>query len=491
MFIAVGIALLILLTLVCGGICLVRALPRGRPRVLILLGFLVVLGAGAWLRLWLVPAHHVMYLDEPWYQAAAGSLLDKGSMELCEETYQGEMCEPYPKAPGWPVMLASVFMFTGVSDMAAIRLCTLLGIVSLLLAAACARLAGGGWLHSLSAAAMLAVFPSHVSWSATAETSVPATAALLAGLCGVLLFLKKNRIEAALLAMGGLTLCATIRPELLVAMVPAGVQMVLMKKRMGYIAAGLLGIGLLFAVLSMFSMWELNEEIYGGAFFSLGNIFKSPAALFEVPGFGMAFLLVFLLGTAGAAALFFRERSLPAVLLFGSAFLCIITLFAFERFAERMIIAPVAVLIPLAGFAGDWWKWRVPWIAGVLVVGLSIPGLNTASRPSDTQILETWLSQAVAKHSLEEDALIIAEYPAVLTTGHKVMATDRALAGDLAGLIGKRPVYFLRDMYCEEGFQGADKPIACGRILKEFELSPEVEVRAPGRVYGLYRLLGR
>jgi hypothetical protein len=196
------------------------------------------------------------------------------------------------------------------------------------------------------------------------------------------------------------------------------------------------------------------------------------------------YLLIFVLGAAGLAA----KRSLPAVLLFGTAFLCVFVLLAFERFAERMMIAPAAVLIVLAVFSGDWRKWRVPWIAGLLVVGLSIPGLGTAARPSDTQILQTWLSRAVVEHPLPEDSLIIAEYPAVLMARHKVMATDRALAGDLKGLIEKRPVYFLRDMYCEEGFQGADKPVACGRILQDFELRPEVEVRAPGRIYGLYRL---
>jgi hypothetical protein len=407
-------------------------------------------------------------------------------MELCEETFQGELCKPYPKAPGWPVMLAAAFLFTGASDTAAIGFCALLGILTILLAAACARLTGGGWLHAFSAAALLAVFPSHVSWSATAETSVPATAALLAGL-----FLRHSRLEAALLTLGGLTLCATIRPELLVAMVPAGVQMVLLKKRIGYVGAGLLLAGVVFAVFSMTSMWELNEEIYGGAFFSLGNIFKSPAALFEVPGFGIVYLLIFVLGTAGAAALFLRERSLPAVLLFGAAFLCIFTLLAFERFAERMMIAPAAVLISLAVFASDWSKWRVPWIVGVLVVCASISGLGTAAHPSDTQVLQTRLSEAVANHSLPEDALVLAEYPAVLTSHRNVMATDRALSGDLAGLIGRRPVYFLKDMYCEQGFEGADKPIVCGRILEDFELRPEVEVEAPGRVYGLYRLLSR
>lgn len=487
MFISVGIALLLLLTLACGGICLARALPDKMPRVLVLLGFVAVLGVGAWLRLGLVPAHHVMYLDEPWYQEAAGSLLEKGRMEMCEETWSGEVCEPFPKSPGWPVMLAAVFLFTGVSDMAAIGFCAFLGIISILLAAACTRLSGGGWLHSLSAAAILAVFPAHVSWSATAETSIPATAALLAGLCGLLLFMRSHRLEAALLTLGGLTICATVRPELVVAMVPAGVQMVLMKKRMGYIGAGLLGIGVLFAVLSMVSMWELNQEIYGGAFFSPANIFKSPAALFEVPGFGPVYLLIFALSAAGLAA----KRSLPAVLLFGTAFLCTFTLLAFERFADRMIIAPVAVLVPLAVFAGDWKKWRVPWIVGILVVGASIPGLKTASRPSDTQVLETRLSVAVAEHPLEEDALIVAEYPAVLTSHRNVMATDRALAGDLKGLAERRPVYFLKDMYCEEGFQGADKPIACGRVLRDFALEPETEVEAPGRVYGLYRLSGR
>ena len=484
MLISAGIALLLLLTLVCGGICLVRALPKEMPRLYVVLGFVAVLGLGAWLRLSLVPAHHVMYLDEPWYIEAASSLLDKGSMELCEETWSGEVCKPYPKSPGWPVMLAGVFLFTGASDLAAIGFCALLGILSILLAAACARLAGGGWLHALAAAAMICVYPSHASWSATAETGIPAAAALLAGLCGVLLFLEKNRIEAALLATGGLTLCAAIRPELLVAVIPAGVLMVLLKKRMGYLGAGLLLAGLVFAIFSMVSMWELNEEIYGGAFFSLGNFAKSPGALFEVPWFGVVHLLIIVQGAVGIAL----TRSRPAVLLGGAAFLCILTLLAFERFAERMMIAPAAVLIPLAVFAGDFSKWKVPWIVAVLAIGLSVPGLVTASRPTDTQVLETRLTAAVAGHSLEEDALVVTEYPAVLMSRHKAMATDRALTGDLKGLIEKRPVYFLKDMYCEEGFQGADKPIACGQMLESFNMQPVVEVEAPGRVYGLYRL---
>ncbi len=488
MLIAVGIALVFLLTLICGSICLAGAVPGklGIRAAAVILGFTVILGAGAWLRLWLVPAHHVMYLDEPWYQEAAGSLIEKGQMELCQETFSGESCTPYPKAPGWPVMLSGIFLFTGTSDAAAIGFCAFLGILTILLAAACTRMLGGSWLHAFSAAAVLAAFPSHVSWSATAETSIPAAAALMAGMCGVLLFLQKQRVEAALLAAGGITLSATVRPELLVAMIPAGVLMVLMKKRIGYIGVGLLLAGALFAVVSMASMWKLNEEIYGGTFFSLGNMIKSPAALFDVPWFGVVYLLLLVLGTAGVVL----KRSRPAVLLFGAAFLCILTLLAFERFAERMMIAPAAVLIPLAIFAGDWGKWRLPWITVVLAVGASIPGLGTAARPSDTQVLETHLSGAVADHKLPKDALVLAEYPAVLTatSDHKVMATERALSGDLSGLIRRRPVYFLKDMYCEEGFQGADKPIACGRVLEEFELRPELEVEAPGRVYGLYRM---
>lgn len=459
----------------------------------VVLGFIVVLGVGAWLRIFVVPAHHVMYLDEPWYQEAAKSLIEKGHMELCEETFSGEACTPYPKAPGWPVMLAAAFLFTGASDTAAIGFCAFLGILTIMLAAACARLSGGGWIHALAAAAILSTFPSHVSWSATAETSVPAAAALLAGLCGVLLFLRNSRLEAALLAMGGLTLSATVRPELLVAAVPAIVLMMLVGRRKGYLGASLLGVGVLFAIFSAVSMWELNREIYGGSFFSLANIFTSPAALFEVPWLGAVYMLLFVLGLAGAVALFVRDRGRPAVLLFGAAFLCVITLFAFERFAERMMIAPAAVLVPLAGFTGEWKKWFVPWIPGVLVVVMvcvSIPGLRTAARPSDTQVLETRLTEAVAGYRLEKDALVLAEYPAVLTatSDHKVMATDRALSGDLTGVARRRPVYFLRDMYCEEGFQGADKPISCGRMLEEFDLRPELEVSAPGRVYGLYRL---
>jgi len=95
---------------------------------------------------------------------------------------------------------------------------------------------------------------------------------------------------------------------------------------------------------------------------------------------------------------------------------------------------------------------------------------------------------------LPSDALVLAEHPSVLALAGEldVMASGRALAagpGRLIEEVRRRPVFLLRDMYCEPGFEGTQGIAACGRVLAGFELEPFMTIGLHERSYGLYRLV--
>src|SRR5207245_11590906 len=136
------------------------------------------------------------------------------SLLLSELTAAGLACKPYRKAAAWPVLLAGVFALTGPSDAAAFTTSGVLGALCIPLAGITALLGGGRWHHALLAAFIVAVHPLHILWSATAETNVAATALVLAGLIGAVLYIRASAWAPALLAAGGFGSAGAMRPEL-------------------------------------------------------------------------------------------------------------------------------------------------------------------------------------------------------------------------------------------------------------------------------------
>jgi hypothetical protein len=253
----------------------------------------------------------------------------------------------------------------------------------------------------------------------------------------------------------------------------------------------------------------MNESISGGAFLSLRNI---PANLGLVARREALPIhaAVLLLGMAGAVmAIVRRRRGGAAWLLLAASISGALVALAYDRFDQRMLLGATVALLPLGGFAFDWSsssstrtpsirKWRSlfgPLAAGTLVL-LLVPlwkqALLSASVPPETQVLETRIASRVARLSFAADSLFIADQPTVLAAEGMthVMATERALRseGQLAQILrAGRPVYFLRDMYCEPGFQGAGGAPVCGRMSERFDLTPVVEETLHGRTYILYR----
>jgi len=524
MWVVIGFAVCVITAIIAGGHLVTKALRNGKVAnqkktglatvIVYCLLLLVILAFGAWLRFDHTPAHHVMYLDEPWYIQAANAMLSGEGPVLCEGDFGGEKCEPFPKALGWPSLLSGVFWVSGVTGANAIALNRFLGLLAILLAAACARLAGGNWFQVLAAATLMAMFPSHAGWSATAETNIAASVFLLGGICGVLAFLRQGGWPAALLSASGLAAAATVRPELLATLVPAGVALAL-SRHAGEKTGNKLLFPLplagaaIFAGAAMLSLWGLYTDISGGAFLSPGDFLENMAAMACEPGFAASYIVLIILGIAGLVSMLLSDKRSYALVLGSTFLLTAAAALSYDLFMERMLVAPVAILIPAAvmatglvpaAVAGKGRALVLNAVFTLVLVSVAtaafLPGFSRIAHPPDTQLLEYRLAPAVASARLPADSLLLAEYPAVLMTTREVpvvMATDKALAGGnerLAELAAQRPVYFLCDMYCEPGFEGADKPVACGRILRGFRLVPEIEIGLHDRKYGLYRISG-
>lgn len=472
--------------------------------------FAAVLGVAVWLRFSVVPAHHAMYLDEQWYAEAACNLARFGRPLLCQETWSGRVCEPYEKALGWPVFLAPWALLTGCYPSVPIQINRVLGTMAVLLVAVAARLAGARWWHCAIAAAMLAIHPIHVAWSATGETTVAAAVTLLAGVCGALLYVRSGRWCGAALAISSLGLSTAIRPELLVptlatAVIVAFTAPTALSQRLW--VAGATGVVGAAAAASATQLWAMNKSMSGGAFFALNNIPGNVALLTGTESLPIHGIVV-LVALAGAAVMARHQRRAASWLLIGAALTAALVVLAFDRFQQRMLLAATVCLLPLCAFAldvhstiptaGRWRATLPPLAAAILVVlfgWLWWDALPLASVWTEVQMLETRMTSRVARLPLAADSLVITEQPAVLAAAGitRVMATEQALQNEnqLSQLVNaERTVYFLCDMYCEPGFAGAASPPLCNRMFERFALSPVAKETLNSRTYVLYRVSG-
>jgi hypothetical protein len=496
----------------CAGVLLLPRL-RGwwqvRRRISIsaiaLVAVLIVAGV---LRYLFVPPHHAMYLDEPWYAEAACNVWRFGRLVLCEQTWTGTSCVPFEKAPGWPVFIAPWSALVGCDSAIGIYINRILGVATVLLAAIAARCAGAAWWPSVVAAAIVAIHPIHVAWSATGETNVPAALALLIGICGALVYARTACLCGAALAVSALGLATAIRPESLVPALVIGAMLLAVgaaPRRQRLAVSLAIALVCAAAALSGRYLWTMNESISGGAFLAAANIVRNARQIGE--GLSLSVHgVVLLVALVGAVALVRSQRGGVAALLLSAAASAAIVALAYDRFHERMLLGATLALVPLIACAFEWGPRRSALgrasgpLAGAIVVMLAVllwrPVLQSAVQPTETQLLETRIAARISALTFPPDALFIAEQPTVLAAGGiaPVMASGRALDGaeELAEAIRRgRAIYFLRDMYCEPGFEGTGSVTACGEILRRFVTSPIVEESLNARTYGLYRLLPR
>jgi hypothetical protein len=461
--------------------------------LLALAGLVVLLAA---VRVFAVPRHHAMFIDEPTYLEAAQHLLRGDAAAICHRTWEGEAtCRDFPKALGWPVQLAVWGAAFGVSTESALALTSLLAACSVGLAAWLAlQLAGTVWAGALTAL-LLAFQPVHLAWGATAETHAAATFWLLAALSGAVA--GRSRLAPSLMACAALGLAIATRPAMAVA--APGVALLLATGLIGRDrGAALMGLALSCAlgIGAAAPMFALNAELLGPDFLSLAHVDDAWGALLgahEGLGDTVPWLVA---GLVGGVALYARSRRSDALALTVTLALLIVASLAFERFQVRMLTSALALSCPLVVSLTQGRSAIAVGIATLLaLVGFSLPGLDRALHPSETQRLETALPQRVAAANLPEGAVILAEWPEVLTPvwgPHAVRLSEVAVEGvtPIAEAAMERPIYLLCDMYCEAGFAGGQGASACADALAGLALEPVAVESLHRRTYGLYRVTG-
>lgn len=487
-------AILLLLTLLTAGFAVLGGALRAIPvNFAAWAGLIAVLAAATALRVLWIPAHHAMYVDEPWYLEAARNLIERGALVLCHRSFDGVICDPYPKAAGWPVLLAGVFALFGAGSHTAFATSIVLGIAAVSLVAIVTRLAGGPWRQAICAALLIAVHPLHVAWSPTAETNVASTAVLLAGIAGVLLLRRTPTMTHAWAAAAGLGFAAAMRPEMAMALPPALCMLMFAHVRRRHLALVLFG-GTLGA-MSVAASWSLYLSNSSGTFLSPDNLGPNFVRLLAQEEGGPLTVFMLILSIIGGVQLFRRNRATVGVLLGGGALLIAAVALGYDQriFYPRTVLGSIVLLAPLASMA----TLRQRWIeAALLAVILAVPGLRLIHTVSVTQMLETRLSHALAATPLPADAVVIAEWPTIIAaaTGRAALAAQDALAppGGLERVLqanATRPYFLLCDMFCEAE-PGSHTSPPCTQLLEELAVEAVTAVADDHRQYGLYRIIG-
>jgi hypothetical protein len=505
LFVAALVAVLLISGARCAYLASARGGPTGaRPSGPALLALAAVLALAGLLRIVLVPAHHAMYLDEPWYAEAGCNLARHGQLTLCETTWDGTVCAPYAKAPGWPILIGAWSVLFGCDPGNGIDLNRIAGVLTVGLVALAAVSAGATWWQSAAAATLAAIAPVHVSWSATGETNVAAATLLLAGLCGALCYLRTGRPSAVALAGSAFALASALRPELwLPATTAAAVlyRTTRARPQSGRAAIAIVALSSLSAAAG-WQLWQMNTSLSGGAFLSASSLAANAASLLRPEGlrlYGPLAILALLGGLRLA-----RQQRGAAWLLLATAGAAALVVLAYDRFHERMLLAATVALLPLTAFAvpaarasGAAHGVRRGLAAAALLLAALCwhSDLRAAFVPPDTQLLETRITARIADIAQRDEGIFVAAHPTVALAGGAARAMSARVAmHDVARLdaavAAGTPIYFLCDMYCEAGFESGAADAWCGELFARFAVQPVVEEALHTRTYGVYRLVG-
>jgi len=148
---------------------------------------------------------HREVIDEYWYVEWARNLtLGKGFVDCWYAGLETTVCRLLTDMPAWPTAIATVFALAGTGSWTAIRLSILCGLATVALTFLVGRALFGD-LAGVVAAALLAVNPVHLIWSATAASNAFALALVLLAVYLALLYMRSHEpwlLAACTLAIG-------------------------------------------------------------------------------------------------------------------------------------------------------------------------------------------------------------------------------------------------------------------------------------------------
>lgn len=161
----------------------------------------VVFLIALFVRLFIPPIQHIMYVDEPWYMEAAKNILHNFN--------QGD----YPKSIGWPLLLAYFFLFFGVNNWVALYAMIFIGALMTVALFFLSSIVVHDRKMGLLAALFIAFYPVHIRWSASAETNVVSLFIVCCAFIMVFFYYQKRTLPLLWLAMAAVSFAAQFRPE--------------------------------------------------------------------------------------------------------------------------------------------------------------------------------------------------------------------------------------------------------------------------------------
>ncbi len=418
-------------------------------------------------------AHHAMYVDEPWYMEAAKNINENGKAQLCEyETPENKICKQYPKMYGWPVILAIAFKLFGASDETAFlasAALSALGIVALFLVA---------WLLleneylAFFSAILLALDPTFLFWSTTAEANAPTLFfALFAILCAIIAIRQIRQSEAeknefAILVAAAVFLASSMRSEfiLLLALMPPLLLNGSARsfKKISFAALILIGLAAYgLQITALLSAQPQHQELK-----TPWDVLSSATSNLSVHP---AYLLLGALSLAGLASLKKENRGLA--LAFSAILLLSLPILFSKEYGDQYryqlpAIASLAVLASFCAFNKN---------SGILpkiLLGILAAALFLHAPTLNVNAIENNSVELLAK-SLERNCLIITDAPAIIHASTDFKSISNRYAADRPDVIGRLAetecVVFFEDQYCQTDLEYAEFE-RCKKIHENFEL---------------------
>ena len=170
---------------------------------------LIIFLAGFFLRVFIFPHFHIMYVDEPWYLEVAKNMNQKLKPVICQYTdYDLETCRHVLKPPALPFLISIVFLIFGPSNYVALYFSSLLGSLSIILIFLLTHLLFKNQNISLWSSFFLALTPLYILWSNSVETNNASVFFVLLTMMFFIIYTKSR--EKSIFILTSLSLIFTI-----------------------------------------------------------------------------------------------------------------------------------------------------------------------------------------------------------------------------------------------------------------------------------------
>ncbi len=452
-----------------------------------------------------LPSYHRMYIDEPWYLESAKNILTRGDALIC--TYTGiekRDCEPYLKMHGWPFVLAASFALFGSTDATAFATSAFFSAFAPAVLFLLARLLFRRDDAAFFASIFLALDPTRLYWSGSAETNAPVLVfALLALLAGALVFKSKPGGEAGdLLALSAalFVLASSMRAEYAFLAVP-----LFFLTRKNFSEKSLLAVTIiaLIGIASVMPQLAGNSKSQKSTYpndFGVQNIDANIQVLLSKAVEFPAYIALALLALCGFFLLFKREKQVFLALSFAATiFLEYVLLWSeFSKpFQDRMLLPSIALLSLAAGIAaselGVLLKARLSAaiIAVVLFAALlsQFPGVQMRASYYNLE------NEAVTGlRNFPPDCYVVAERPSVVHASTSLKAVSTRFAISSPETIGRIRaaqgcVLYLEDVFCSSAdFANPNTLSNCRKMHEFFALEKIIAFESRGEVMAIYRV---